>query len=933
MPLSWNEIRSRAIEFSKEWEDESSEDAEAKSFWDAFFAIFGVSRRRVASFERPIRRPDGTEGYIDLLWKGTLLVEHKSRGKDLDRAYHQATDYFYGLKDRDLPRYVLVSDFARFRLYDLDRDAVHEFGLKDLHRNVKHFAFIAGYETQRIEAQEEAANIRAAEQLGKLHDLLKASVYEGHPLEVLLVRLLFCLFADDTGIFDKHAFREYLEQRTSEDGADLGMHLTQLFQVLNQPEDRRQRNLDEQLAAFRYVNGRLFEETLPIAAFNREMRETLLDASVLDWSAITPAIFGSLFQSIMDKTARRNLGAHYTREVNILKALRPLFLDALDAELTAIGNNAKRLVDFQKKLANIRILDPACGCGNFLVIAYRELRKLELEVLRRLFKAGQSSKSLDISHLVYVDVDQFYGIEIEEFPAQIAQAALWLTDHQMNLLVSEEFGQYFARLPLIKSPNIVHGNALRVAWENVIVPARLSYIVGNPPFVGKYLQSAAQKTDLEAICGSFPSFGILDYVSCWFVKAAAILKENRAVRAAFVATNSITQGEQVLVLWPPLIGQGIVINFAHRTFRWSSEARGIAAVHCVVIGFALKAESAKIIFDYDTIRSEPQRVAAVEINPYLVNAPTVFIQKRRKPLNQKAPAMSFGSMPNDGGSLLMTSAERDELCSRDLEASKWLRRFVGSDEFLNGLERWCLWLIDARPDQLRAMPGVMARIDAVRAYRLRSLRPATRALASVPALFGEVRQPTAGRYLLVPRHSSESRTFIPIGYLGADVVAGDANMIVPGAVLWHFGVLTSTMHMAWVRTVCGRIKSDYRYSAGIVYNNFPWPDPTDRQRETIEAAAQAVLDARAAHPKATLADLYDPLTMPPNLIQAHQALDRAVDAAHGRKDFKTEAERMAFLFERYQALTAPLDAAPARATKPNRRSKPDAKTSQRKSRR
>ncbi|MGH8203946.1 MAG: type IIL restriction-modification enzyme MmeI, partial [Steroidobacteraceae bacterium] len=424
MPLSWNEIRARAIEFSKEWENETSEDAEAKSFWDAFFGVFGVSRRRVAAFERPIRQPDGSAGYIDLLWKGTLLVEHKSRGKDLKRAYRQATDYFYGLKDRDLPRYVLVSDFDRLRLYDLDDDTSVEFKLRELHKNVRHFAFIAGYETQRIEAPEEAANIKAAEQLGKLHDLLKASGYEGHPLEVFLVRVLFCLFADDTGIFEKHGFREYLEQRTSEDGSDLGMHLSQLFQVLNTPENRRQKNLDEQLASFRYVNGKLFEESLPIPAFNSAMRETLLDASTLDWSAITPAIFGSLFQSIMNREARRNLGAHYTREVNILKALRPLFLDALDAELSAIGKNSRKLVEFHKKLANIRILDPACGCGNFLVVTYRELRRLEHEVLRRLFKAGLSSKSLDIASLVFVDVDQFYGIEIEEFPAQIAQAAL-----------------------------------------------------------------------------------------------------------------------------------------------------------------------------------------------------------------------------------------------------------------------------------------------------------------------------------------------------------------------------------------------------------------------------------------------------------------------------------------------------------------------------
>ena len=549
MPLSWNEIRSNALAFSREWADESSEDAEAKSFWDAFFAVFGVPRRRVASFEKPVKKSDGKGGYIDLLWKGVLLVEHKSRGKDLDRAYHQATDYFYGLKDRDLPRYVLVSDFARFRLYDLENNSINEFRLEALHKEVGRFGFIAGYQIHPQSGPEELANIKAAEQLGKLHDQLKGVGYEGHPLEVLLVRLLFCLFADDTGIFDqRNQFKEYLEQRTSEDGSDLGQHLTHLFQILNTEVSKRQKNLDEQLAAFTYINGKLFEETLPVPGFDRVMRETLLDASALDWSRISPAIFGSLFQSIMDKEARRNLGAHYTRESNILKALRPLFLDALAQELLGLGSNNKRLLEFQRKLASIRILDPACGCGNFLVIAYRELRRLELQVLHRIYEAGKSSKALDIKSLVFVDVDQLYGIEIEEFPAQIAQVALWLTDHQMNLLVSEEFGQSFARLPLVKSPNIVRDNALGIAWQNVVKPVELSFIVGNPPFIGKKEQTASQKREVLAIFGAVHGAGILDYVSCWYKRAMEFITENPDIEVAFVSTNSITQGEQVAIL-------------------------------------------------------------------------------------------------------------------------------------------------------------------------------------------------------------------------------------------------------------------------------------------------------------------------------------------------------------------------------------------------
>ncbi|CAG4884595.1 protein of unknown function [Georgfuchsia toluolica] len=485
MPLSWNEIRDRALAFSKEWADESSEDAEAKSFWDAFFNVFGITRRRVASFETPVKKGDGKGGFIDLLWRGTLLVEHKSRGKDLDRAEHQAFEYFSGLKERDLPRFVVVSDFARMRLYDLEEDKEHEFPLKDLHKQIRRFGFIAGYQTRSF-GQEDPVNVQAAEKLGKLHDQLKASGYEGHALEVFLVRLLFCVFAEDTAIFEQRQFTDWIEQRTADDGSDLGPLLAQLFQVLDTPHEKRHKNLDESLAAFKYVNGKLFAEQLPLTSFDSAMRNTLLECGALNWSRISPAIFGSLFQSIMDEEARRELGAHYTNETNILKALRPLFLDALHEEFERIRYNPKALPAFHKKLATTRIFDPACGCGNFLVIAYRELRLLELELLRTIEHLRQTQHlDFDLSSLVQVDVDQLYGIEIEEFPSQIAQVALWLTDHQMNLRVSETFGNYFARLPLKKAPNILNKNALSLDWMNVIAPADCSYIVGNPPFAGK----------------------------------------------------------------------------------------------------------------------------------------------------------------------------------------------------------------------------------------------------------------------------------------------------------------------------------------------------------------------------------------------------------------------------------------------------------------
>jgi len=929
-PLSPNEIRHRALSFAREWEGERREKAEAQTFWNEFFNVFGISRRRVAAFEeyiKPVKarleqddffhkssRSAGS-GFIDLFWKGTLIAEHKSAGKDLDSAYKQALDYFDGLKERDLPRYVIVSDFARIRLYDLEADIKSEFPLQDLHKKIGLFGFISGYTTQRIHEQD-PVNIKAAEQLGKLHDQLKAAGYEGHPLEVLLVRLLFCLFADDTGIFEKNQFKDYLDQRTLADGYDLGMHLEQLFQVLNTPHDKRLKTLDEQLAAFTYVNGRLFAETFRTAAFNTAMRETLLDACRLEWGAISPAIFGSLFQSTMDKEARRNLGAHYTREVNILKALRPLFLDALRAELGSLGRNSKRLLEFQKKLASIKILDPACGCGNFLVIAYRELRLLELQVLHELYVAGLSSKALDVKSLVFVDVDQFYGIEIEEFPAQIAQVALWLTDHQMNQRVSDEFGQYFARLPLVKSPNIVHGNALQIAWEDVVAPECLSYIVGNPPFVGKAYQTANQKADLESIFKSIKGAGVLDYVAAWYGKAVALMQANKNIEAAFVSTNSLTLGEQVGILWPALVQKGMNLSFAHRTFQWSSEARGRAAVHCVIIGFTLKQLQRRRLFDYETVRADPHEVEAKTINAYLVDAPMVFVAKRREPLGADTPPIAFGNMPNDGGYLLLSPEEKSTLLAKEPSAAKWIRRILGSEEFINGLERWCLWLVDAKPNDLRAMASVAERVSEVRRTRLASSRETTRHLANTPTLFGEVRQPRH-RYIAVPEVSSESRRFIPIGFLEEAIVATNKLYTIDGGSMYHFGVITSTMHMAWNRAVGGRLKSDYQYSAGLVYNNFPWPEATDKQRETIASAAQRVLDARAEFPTSTLADLYDPISMPPELVKAHQTLDKVVDAAYGKKDFKSEAERVAFLFDLYQIYSTLLPGAdkPKRARK------------------
>jgi hypothetical protein len=853
-----------------------------------------------------VRKLGDRRGFIDLFWKGVLLVEHKSRGHSLDRAYTQALDYFPGIVERDLPRYVLVSDFARFRLHDLEEDEEHEFALADLHRNVGRFGFIAGYQTHRVR-DENPVNIRAAERMGRLHDQMQAVGYTGHPLELYLVRILFCLFAEDTGIFERQQFQDYIETRTSEDGTDLAHHLATLFHLLNTPVERRLTNLDEQLAAFPCINGRLFAELLPPVGFDRAMRQALLDCCGLDWSRISPAIFGSLFQSIMDKQARRNLGAHYTSEANIQKLIGPLFLDDLRREFERIKHNRNRLFDFHKRLRQLTFLDPACGCGNFLVIAYRELRLLELEVLRA--SRDPRQQLLSVQSLIQVDVDQFYGIEIGEFPAQIAQVALWLMDHQMNLLVSEEFGLYFARIPLRTSANIVCANALQLDWNEVVPAERLSYILGNPPFVGHHYQSASQKADQALVLAEIPARGVLDFVTNWYVKAAAFMHANPRIEAALVSTNSITQGEQAGIFWPFLLAQGVRINFAHRTFQWNSEARGKAAVHCVIVGFALFDRPEKWLYEYEDIRGNAQSTKAGNINPYLVDAPDLVVGNRNTPLCA-VPQMRWGNKPTDGGHLILSPEEKQELLALEPGAEKFVRRYMSGGDFLNGVERYCLWLVDAQPQELRALPRVMARVEAVRQSRLASKAASTRNYATHPTLFRQIAQPESD-YLAIPEVSSERRRYLPMAYLPKEVICSNKIQFVPNATLLHFGVLQSTMHMAWMRTVCGRLKSDYSYSNTIVYNSFPWPeDPSDQQREAIETAARAVLDARGQFPGATLADLYDPLAMPPLLLRAHQALDRAVDAAYGRRDFASEAERVAFLFDLYQRCTAQSPAAP-----------------------
>lgn len=902
MALSWNEIKDRAVKFSKEWKDTTNEEADAKPFLDAFFDVFGITRKKIGTFEHRVKKLSDADGYIDLLWKGTILVEMKSRGKNLDRAFQQAIDYTHGLKQNELPKYVLVCDFHIFRLYDTEEQTTLEFTIDELVLNVQSFGYLLGYQKKTYKEQD-PANIKAAELMGKLHDRLEEIGYEGHPLEVYLVRILFCLFAEDTTIFDKQQFQDYIEHRTAEDGSDLASKIQELFQVLNTAKDKRFKNLDEQLNDFPYVNGKLFEEILPMASFDSKMRQALLDCCYIDWSKISPAIFGSMFQSVMNPKERRNLGAHYTSESNILKLIKPLFLDELWAEFESIKGNKNKLPEFHKKISQLKFLDPACGCGNFLVITYRELRLLELEVLRATYKSGQGV--LDISDIIWLDVDMMYGIEYEEFPARIAEVALWLIDHQMNMLISNEFGQYFARLPLKKSAKIVHGDALEVNWEEVVAKNQLSYIIGNPPFIGSKIMSQFQRNQIVKEFENSKGCGVLDYVSGWYLKAAKYI-QNTKIKVAFVSTNSIVQGEQTSILWGQMIKKyGIKIHFAHRTFKWSNEAKGNAAVYCVIVGFANFDSVNKIIFEYEDIKGEAHELKVKNINPYLVDGKDILIEKRTNSICN-IPKIKFGNQPIDGGFLLLTEEEKMLALKAEPFISDYIRKYVGSDEFINNLSRYCLWLENFEPSMLNKSKFISERLKKVKSFRESSSRKETRELANNPSQFAFISH-NESEYIIIPSVSSEKRKYIPIGFMPYNVISSNLCLIIPNANLYHFGILTSIMHMAWIKTTCGRLESRYRYSNSIVYNNYPWPEnPSEKQIKTIEEKAQNVLDVRASFPTSSLADLYNPLTMPPALVKAHNELDKAVDAAYSKQAFTSEAKRMEFLFELYEKYTAGL---------------------------
>jgi type I restriction-modification system DNA methylase subunit len=901
--LSWNEIRVNAALFAKSWANAHYEKGETHSFYNDFFTAFGQRRRDVAVYEKKVTKLSNNIGFIDLFWPGKLLVEQKSAGLSLKKAGEQATDYFLTLQDHEKPRYILLSDFQTFELIDLETSKEDTFSLYELPQRVELFDFIAGYRQQAYKDQD-PANIIAMNLMSSLHLQLEKSGYSGSDLERLLVRIMFCLFADNTGIFPLQAFLRYVDDKKSR---DIGPSLMQIFQVLDTPPEKRQTNLDADLAQLPYVDGLLFSEKIKSPNFDESMYGILLKCCYFDWSKVSPALFGSLFQTVMLPDKQRKGGAHYTSERNIMKIIHPLFLDDLREEFHHIKNSRSiqrhgQLEEFHNKLGSLTFLDPACGCGNFLILAYRELRLLELEVLRAIFPNHQMVS--DVKQLSKIDVDQFYGIEIEEFPVRIAEAAMWLMDHQMNMVLSQAFGQSFIRFPLEKSAHIVYGNALRQDWKNILPQKRLSYILSNPPFVGKKEQSELQKQDMECVFQGLPGNGVLDYVAAWYWKAAQYIQGTH-IKVAFVSTNSITQGEQVPVLWRPLLDQyHIGIQFAHRTFKWTIDERKlkgleIAAVHCVIIGFSVENSlSRKQLFEYEANSSKSCCMEAKNINPYLIDASNVVISKRSKPING-APHVVYGSILYDGGNLIFSESERDELLRKFPRMSVYFRQLIGGKEFINGIMRWCLWLVGADLNEIRKYPEIRKRINAVKNFRLSSGRGTTIKLADSPTLFGEIRQPDAD-YLLIPKVSSQERFYLPIAFCNKEIIANGSSLIVPKATLYHFGIISSLMHNAWMRSITGRTKSDYQYSASIVYNNFPWPSDVSSSRiQEISEKAKAVLDARACFPSCTLASLYDPCTMPLSLLKSHQALDKSVDKAYRKEAFADERQRIEYLFMLY----------------------------------
>ncbi len=914
------EKRRAAKAFSEYWKDKGYEKGECQPFWLSLLRdVLGVEHpEQYIKFENQVHL-DHTS-FIDGVIESThVLVEQKGLDKDLRKPikqsdgtlltpFQQAKRYSAELPYSQRPRWIVTSNFAEFLIYDMEKPTgePESILLKDLAKEYYRLQFLVEEKNELLNREEEIS-IQAGELIGKFYDAMlkqyinpddKASL---HSLNVLCVRLVFCLYAEDAGIFGEHLkFHNYLEKFTPK---DVRRALIDLFCVLNTKVEKRDPYMDEALASFPYVNGGLFaDENIEIPNFTQESLDLLLHnaSESFDWSQISPTIFGAVFESTLNPETRRSGGMHYTSIENIHKVIDPLFLDELRQEFDAIKAlkvpkiRNDKAEDFRKKLSKLTFFDPACGSGNFLTETYISLRRLENEALRLIY---QDQMVLDTGDVIHVSIGQFYGIEINDFAVTVAKTALWIAESQMMKETEDILSTAIDFLPLKSYANIVEGNALRVDWESVVPKDKLDYIMGNPPFVGARLMSKQQKDELFDVFGAkWKNAGNLDYVSCWYKKATDMMKGTN-IRTALVSTNSVSQGESVAILWKPLFEDGAHIDFAHRTFRWDSEASMKAHVHCVIIGFSIAPfYKAKVIY------SAERPIIVNNINAYLVDADNVFVESRTNPLCN-IPKIGIGNKPIDGGFYLFTEEEKDEFIKKEPQSEKWFRPWIGSHEFINRYFRYCLWLGECPPNELRKMPECLKRVQAVRDYRLSSPSAGTVKLADTPTRFHVENMPI-NESILIPETSSENRKYIPMGFVSSNILCSNAVRLIPNATLYHFGVLTSNVHMAWVRAVCGRLKSDYRYSKDVVYNNFPWPTPTAEQKAKIEETAQAILDARALYPDCSLADLYDEVAMPPDLRKAHQANDKAVMQAYGFwGKLNTESACVAELMKLYQELT------------------------------
>lgn len=908
-----NEIRKRAAALTKNWADEPGDERQqAQTFVRDLLYVYGVTETRAAFYERRVKRSStGTRGYIDALIPGLIVIEMKSAGKDLAAAEQQALDYIDDLPDPELPRWVLSSDFRRFRLLDLraPRDTPPvEFSIEQFREHAHELAFIAGYGERSFGSKtQEAASIKAARLMAGLYEALEDSGYNDHEASVFLVRTLFALYADDAGVWDRDLFLEFLETRTSEDGSDLGPQLSLLYQVMGRDLNQRQSNLDELIDRFPYVNGGIFGEPLSIPSFDSEMRRRLTDAAKFNWSSISPAIFGSLFQAVKNRDARRELGEHYTTETNIMKVIGPMFLDELRQRFSDGFHDSKALNRLRADISRMRFLDPACGCGNFLVIAYREMRRLDLEIVLRLQSlTGDTARTMYFTEDdLAVRLSSFHGIELEEWPAQIAATALHLVDHQANQEMELALGRAPDPLPLDKIDSIHPGNALHMNWAEVVPPSDDLIIMGNPPFVGMSKMTPEQQADNRLVFAEVNARGLrtgrLDYVACWYAKSIATLKNTKGARVAFVSTNSITQGEQARTMVPLLERAGFSIDFGHRTFKWTSEAPEAAAVHCVIVGFSPSSRTGRKprLFVYDEIGGDPTELPVERLNFYLADGPNIVPAKLTRPKSPGMPNAHKGSQPTDGGHLIVESEDLEEVQS-DERASRYLRRFVQGKDMLQGdPERWCLWLKDADPTDLNSSPVLRARLALVRAARLESPTASVRDFAAKPALFTQNRQPET-HYFALPEVSSENRIWIPGRFYGPEVVAGNKLIVFPAAERWHAALLQSSMFMAWVNAFAGRLKSDISISPALAYFPIPWPEMSGELTTTLAASFELVEAAREKHPAASLAAMYGMNSMPSDLVDVHRALDRIVDRAFApRRKFADNAERLSHLIAAY----------------------------------